>query len=1185
MEYTNSSPKAIVVKAEQTLSMTRSTNFFLLTVLCIGLFAHPMVGQTGLAVQVDSATINLTCGDLLGNPEPMWGVDVNGTGYQYYPQNGACFQPLPNAQYTVTAPCPADLPNEVEICFHGFENDPLIPAPTSCEISPDCEATICQTFSVPPLGQSQSLSLALPTTGDVTGTLHFTLGTESIAPTVTNDLICDAIDLGTLDFNTFLGGINSPVYDNYCATNIQDPNPLDDNIAGAFLNDQGVWFTFETGDDPSGIILVDVESDPFFTGDEFDAQVAVYQLTDDSCDGTPTLLRAASDNDSFDARLPLTCVEPNSRYYLLVDGGTTGNESIEGPFRLRITDPGVIEGGDLRCDFEDLGVVPENGIVETDGFRSNFCADDFQDPFVANFVSQHSVWFSFVAPSSGHVIIDALSDQLIQPLDAQLAVYRAFSGTCTGGLSHVKSQYTDGNPDESMEVTCLFGGSRYFVLVDGSGTAPEGIFKLSVTDAGDITPIHTIDTLICAGEEFRVGPSTYTTTGSYRDTLTIRGGCDSIVITNLTVTDALGLNFEQTKYAFGDGQANAEARVTVNGGFGNTTITWCDGQTGPTATNLVGGTACCITVADEAGCSYEECFEIEYVDGVIPLYQDTSVACKGDQNGVITLSARGGLPPYPYTWQSADGQFSGNGIIDSNFQLVQITDLPAGDYTFQISDIFRDSTFTVRISEPSRLQAQISSVENITCNGACNGRINAEVSGGTPPYTLEWSDGSTEMTELVNRCAGQYTLTVTDANGCQTTISTTLEDPPPFMATAQQVAPVSCFGGTDARIGVNVQNGSAASYQWSNGATTQVQSGLPAGTYQVTVTSDLFCAAVSSVVVTQPASPLSLEIDALRSISCGGEADGELEADVSGPYQNLQYHWSNGSTDATATGLVAGWYALEVRNENGCTAEDSFLLEEPDLIEVRFSTRDITCLDPPESGAIFIDSVGGGQGNYRYSIDGDRFTILPQIGELSGGDYELIVRDAAGCERQFPVTIQTPPEFRVSLGEEIIQLKLGDSIRIAATASSEQVRYQWDHDNSLSGSEAVVAPQTSTYYRVRAEDTATFCQDEAVVFVQVNKDRRVFIPNAFSPNMDGNNDYFMIYGDNDIVSIASLRIFSREGHLLFDRSDFQPNDPVNSWDGYYQGQPLSSGVFVYVAEIEFVDGLTEVFKGDVALIR
>nr|MBX2877474.1 gliding motility-associated C-terminal domain-containing protein [Saprospiraceae bacterium] len=125
----------------------------------------------------------------------------------------------------------------------------------------------------------------------------------------------------------------------------------------------------------------------------------------------------------------------------------------------------------------------------------------------------------------------------------------------------------------------------------------------------------------------------------------------------------------------------------------------------------------------------------------------------------------------------------------------------------------------------------------------------------------------------------------------------------------------------------------------------------------------------------------------------------------------------------------------------------------------------------------------------------------------------------------------------------------------------------------------------STYYRVRAEDTATFCQAEATVFVQVNKNRRVYIPNAFSPNLDGNNDYFYIHGDNDIVAIESLRIFTREGLLIYQDDNFMPNDPIHSWDGSYKGQRLSSAVFVYVAEITFVDGLTEVFKGDVALVR
>ncbi len=1166
--------------------MMRSTftALFLFGVAC--LTVGRLNAQTGLVLQVDSATINLTCGDFIGSPDPMWGVAINGEAYQYYPQTGSCFTPLPNQQFTANASCPADLPAEIEVCFHGFENDAIsFELGLGCDIDPDCEATICQNFSIPASGQQQAYTLDLPAGGDVTGTLHFSMAVESATPPVTNDLICDAIDLGTLRFNNSLGNLINPVYSNYCATNTGEPSPYYDVVApGVFINDQGVWFSFTTDSVASDILLVDVKSDPLGTGDEFDAQVAMYALPDGDCTATPTLVATNSDNSGFDVQIRPTCIEPNTKYFILVDGGTFGNESIEGPFSLRVIDPGVIEGGDERCDYEDLGVVPEGGIVETDGFRSNVCATDFGDPYVQAFVSQHSVWFSFIAPSSGNVRIDAISDQLLQPLDAQLALYQAFSGTCNGGLRHIKSQYIAGDYDESMEVSCLYGGRRYFVLVDGSGYVAKGIFKLSVSDEGDITPIEVVDTMICAGESVRVGFKTYDTTGNYIDTLRVQDGCDSIVYTNLTVGEPLEIDFQQTRYAFGEGMADAEAQVTVSGGIGPYTINWCEGQMGTTATGLIGGTECCVNVVDSIGCAYKACFDIEYITGVAPIFQHTSVACNGDENGVITFSASNGLPPYTFEWSNNDGTRSGNGVIDTNFQEIQIADLPADIYTFTLQDAYSDSTFSIRVSEPPRLQAIVLNKEEITCAGGCNADISIQISGGTFPYDLHWSDGS-RSSQLHNLCAGTYVLTVTDANGCQTTLTTTFEDPLPFTATAELLQEVSCYQGSNGKVGVRIENGIAADYQWSNGATTPDQSNLSAGFYQLTVTSDLLCESTTEIEITEPEAPLELDIQQVAPISCGGETDGQLQAVVEGPYQTLYYQWNNGATTSGVNMLGTGQYSLQIRNERDCITSDTFFLEEPPLITASLSARDITCLDPPESGIIYVEEVGGGLGDYRFSVDGDRFTSTPSISNLPGGDYALIVQDRGGCEAQFPITIQTPPELTVSLGQEIIELDLGDSIELAALASSNSVRYQWDHDGSLGGSSATVRPQISSHYRVRVEDTETQCRAEAVVFVQVNKNRRVFIPNAFSPNMDGNNDYFFIHGDNDIVAIESLRVFSREGHLVYQDTELMPNDPIRSWDGTFNGQELSTGVYIYVAEIRFVDGLTEVFKGDVALIR
>jgi gliding motility-associated-like protein len=116
-------------------------------------------------------------------------------------------------------------------------------------------------------------------------------------------------------------------------------------------------------------------------------------------------------------------------------------------------------------------------------------------------------------------------------------------------------------------------------------------------------------------------------------------------------------------------------------------------------------------------------------------------------------------------------------------------------------------------------------------------------------------------------------------------------------------------------------------------------------------------------------------------------------------------------------------------------------------------------------------------------------------------------------------------------------------------------------------------------------DTVTFCEAEDWLRITVDRNRKVFIPNAFSPNGDGNNDVFFLQSANDVTLVRSLRIFSRTGQLVHLRENFAPNDPNYGWDGLFREQPLAQSVFVYVAEIEFYDGKTEIFKGDVILVR
>ena len=108
-------------------------------------------------------------------------------------------------------------------------------------------------------------------------------------------------------------------------------------------------------------------------------------------------------------------------------------------------------------------------------------------------------------------------------------------------------------------------------------------------------------------------------------------------------------------------------------------------------------------------------------------------------------------------------------------------------------------------------------------------------------------------------------------------------------------------------------------------------------------------------------------------------------------------------------------------------------------------------------------------------------------------------------------------------------------------------------------------------------------EDEIVV--RVRKDRLIYIPNAFTPNDDGFNDLFMIHGGQGVKQIKTFRIFNRWGEILYEGYNFQPNDPDFGWNGKFKEERLNPGVFVYLAEVEFIDGRVEIYKGDVTLVR
>ncbi len=446
-------------------------------------FVIGLKAQVTLTVRINSGNSATSCTDGFfgGAPEPQWRVNVANQGWTTYPQAGICFTNPPNTEYTQTYDCPSAYPANIQVCFRAFEDDGAV-----CVVSESCLEQICQNYPTPAPGTSATYTLSIPA-GTSTGSVNFTItatGSFSL-PGSAYDQICNAVNLGTLNSGSSVGNDGLSNRGNFCAGNAGDPSP--------WSNQQGVWFQFTTSNNPAATMRFNAVSDPQNLGDGIDLQLALYSTSNGTCSGSLNLIRQEYDGlgTIWDEEMFVDCLLPNTTYWLMVDGESNlfTNNGIQGFFGLEIYDNGVVQAGDQICNAQHLGTVPAGGNVATANLsQTNICATNTNDPNPGNWTSDQSVWFSFNAPPSGHVIIEAQSD-LIFPLgtdavDLQVALYSTNNNTCTGTLQYIDSDYDPIIFDEDLDVQCLDPGRRYYVLIDGSGLNVSGIFDLTIRDGG-----------------------------------------------------------------------------------------------------------------------------------------------------------------------------------------------------------------------------------------------------------------------------------------------------------------------------------------------------------------------------------------------------------------------------------------------------------------------------------------------------------------------------------------------------------------------------------------------------------------------------------------------------------------------------------------------------------------------------
>lgn len=467
---------------------------------------------------------------------------------------------------------------------------------------------------------------------------------------------------------------------------------------------------------------------------------------------------------------------------------------------------------------------------------------------------------------------------------------------------------------------------------------------------------------------------------------------------------------------------NGSATVNATGGTAPYSFSWntTPVQTGSSATGLAAGAYTCI-ITDERGCQTPVTTTIIQPAQALTasIAASTMVSCHGGNNGSATAAALGGTPPYGFSWNTVPVQTAASASA-----------LAAGNWTCTVTDGLGCSTITTAmITQPAAPLITATTIAPAACQGAANGAIDASASGGTAPYSYQWT-GPTSFSangpNIVNLNAGVYQLTVTDNNGCTQTSSWNVGQPGLFtLGTTTSVylggANVSCNGASDGSIDLSVIGATPPyTYAWSgpSGYTSDAQdiSSLVAGSYTVIITDNNGCSTSTTVILNAPAAlsivPTTSNFNGF-GVSCFGGNNGSIATMINGGAPPISVAWTGPGNFAASTsnisGLIEGSYALTITDANGCAANAAVQLTEPTAIAITATQQQAVQCNDGANGAAFA-SAAGGVAPYTYSWNSNPIQSGQLLSGVSGGNWTVTVTDANGCAAQQTAAIAQPEQ-------------------------------------------------------------------------------------------------------------------------------------------------------------------------------
>ncbi len=541
--------------------------------------------------------------------------------------------------------------------------------------------------------------------------------------------------------------------------------------------------------------------------------------------------------------------------------------------------------------------------------------------------------------------------------------------------------------------------------------------------------------------------------GIYTASAQDANGCtaQTVVVINDAAGEALTLTDGQTTCA---NDCDGSVSVSFTCADGPCTIGWYDSNGQLLAQNQFALTDLCVgdyyvQVLNNAGCTVIDTATVQPSQTLIANLGTTPVSCANTCDGTATVDAAGGFAPYTFDW--GPDPIAGDGTPT-------VTGLCAGTYTLLLADSSGcDTTINVLILGPAAISA-IGNVTNVSCNGACDGTITMLTAGGTGNLTFNWSpqppngQGTSAVSGL---CAGDWTLTISDDAGCDTSVTFTITEPQPFtLTTTSTLSTCAICSGTMAAVPEGGTPG--YSYAWTqNGSifgTDSALTGICAGLYQVTVTDANGCQAQQTV----PVSDANGEVLDVTSdiVTCPGSCDGQVAVDFICSVPNCSIAWFDtqgvdlGENGPLLDTLCAGSYFVQVINGDGCLTIDTAFVTEPQPLQPNLGTTPPACAGGCDGAATVSPSGGIAPFTYEWSPDPIAGDSSNTVSGLCAGTYTVAIGDSVGCVTLVDVLIVEP--VAISANAQITPVTCNGAcdavIELGATGGTGQLDYFWTPD-------------------------------------------------------------------------------------------------------------------------------------------